>query len=117
MYSMVTRAGKRLPATRAVSTRPALEIIIDTGNARASEVKKVNSSMKNPVVITLRTLPFTSVLSLRFRSQSAQKAGNAKYARPIREPANNPVTKAANSGAKPSSLKVEEEICSIPIKG
>lgn len=117
MYSMATRAGKRPPAARAASTRPALEIIIDTGNASVSESKKVNRSRTTPVAITLITLPFASVLSLRFRSQSVQKAGNAKYARPIREPANKPVTKAANSGAKPNSLKVDEETCSIPING
>jgi ribosomal protein L22 len=46
-----------------------------------------------------------------------QKEGNEKYARPMREPVNNPVTNAANSGAKPNRLKVDEEIWSIPIKG
>jgi hypothetical protein len=110
MYSIATRAGKRLPATSAASTRPALEIIIETGNAKISDMRKANSSIANPLVITLITLPFACALSLRFRSQSVQKAGNEKYARPIREPANNPVTKAANSGAKPNRLKVDEEI-------
>jgi len=117
MFSITTRAGKRLPATRAASTRAALEIIIETGNAKTSEMRKMNSSMENPTVITLITLPFAFAVSLRFRSQSVQKAGNEKYASPMREPANNPVTNAANSGAKLNRLKVDEEIWSIPIKG
>ena len=101
----------------AASTRPALEIIIETGNAKTSERRKATSSIAKPLAITLITLPLPCALSLRLRSQSVQKLGNEKYARPMREPANNPATKAANSGAKPNRPKVDEEICSIPIKG
>ena len=114
---MVARAGKRLPATRAESTRPALEIIIDIGNAIASDIRKENNSVANPRTITLITLLFASVFSLRLRTQAAQRAGIAKYARPIKEPANKPVIRAANSGAKLNNLKVDDEICSIPING
>lgn len=117
MYSMQARAGKILPATRAASTKPALETIIEIGNAKVSEIKKNPSSVANPMAITLLNLLFASVLSLRLRSQSVQKAGSAKYARPIREPANKPVTRAANSGSGTNSLNVDEETCSIPING
>jgi len=58
MCSIATRAGKILAATMAASIRPAPEIIIEAGNAKTSEMRKAKSSIANPIVITLVTLPF-----------------------------------------------------------